>query len=65
MNQKLKRMKELAGYAVQLVQQEGPVTMVRRGAGFVRRRFFGKRERYLPKAQVLQAQRQIPWLMRR
>ena len=60
MNQKLKRMKELAGYAVQLVQQEGPVTMVRRGAGFVRRRFFGKRERYLPKAQVLQAQRQNP-----
>ena len=48
MNVRLKRAKELMGYAVQLTKDEGLPTMVKRGAGFVRRRFFGKRARYLP-----------------
>lgn len=48
MNVRLKRAKELAGYAVQLTKDEGLPTMVRRGAGFVKRRCFGKRARYLP-----------------
>ena len=30
------------GYAVRLTKDEGLPTMVKRGAGFVRRRFFGK-----------------------
>ena len=48
MNVRLKRAKELMGYAVQLTKDEGLPAMVKRGAGFVRRRFFGKRARYLP-----------------
>ena len=48
MNVRLKRAKELAGYAVQLTKDEGLSTMVKRGAGFVKRRCFGKRARYLP-----------------
>ena len=44
------------GYAVQLTKDEGLPTMVKRGAGFVRRRFFGKRARYLPGRKVLEAQ---------
>ena len=57
MNVRLKRAKELAGYAVQLTKDEGLPTMVRRGAGFVKRRCFGKRARYLPANKVLEAQR--------
>ena len=57
MNVRLKRAKELAGYAVQLTKEEGLPTMVRRGAGFVKRRCFGKRARYLPAKKVLEAQR--------
>ncbi len=57
MDVRLKRAKELAGYAVQLTKDEGLPTMVKRGAGFVRRRFFGKRARYLPARKVLEAQR--------
>ena len=57
MNVRLKRAKELAGYAVQLTKEEGLPTMVRRGAGFVKRRCFGKRARYLPVKKVLEAQR--------
>ena len=52
MNVRLKRAKELMGYAVQLTKDEGLPTMVKRGAGFVRRRFFGKRARYLPGKKV-------------
>lgn len=48
MNVRLKRAKELVGYAVQLTKDEGLSTMVMRGAGFVKRRCFGKRARYLP-----------------
>ena len=36
MNVRLKRAKELAGYAVQLTKEEGLPTMVKRGAGFVK-----------------------------
>ena len=45
MNLRLKRAKELAGYAVQLTKEEGLPTMLKRGAGFVKRRCFGKRAR--------------------
>ena len=57
MNLRLKRAKELAGYAVQLTRDEGLGTMMARGAGFVKRRFFGKTARYLPAKKVLEAQR--------
>ena len=57
MNVRLKRAKELAGYAVQLTKEEGLGTMLARGAGFVKRRCFGKKARYLPAKKVLEAQR--------
>ena len=57
MNVRLKRAKELAGYAVQLTKDEGFGTMLARGAGFVKRRCFGKKARYLPAKKVLEAQR--------
>ena len=57
MNVRLKRARELAGYAVQLTRDEGLPTMLKRGAGFVKRRCFGKRARYLPAKKVLEAQR--------
>ncbi len=40
MNVRLKRARELAGYAVQLTKEEGLPTMLKRGAGFVKRRCF-------------------------
>ena len=57
MNLRLKRARELAGYAVQLTKDEGLGTMLARGTGFVKRRCFGKRARYLPAKKVLEAQR--------
>ena len=57
MNVRLKRARELAGYAVQLTKDEGLGTMLARGAGFVRRRCFGKKARYLPAKQTLDTQR--------
>ena len=57
MNVRLKRARELAGYAVQLTKDEGLPTVLKRGAGFVKRRCFGKRARYLPAKKVLEAQR--------
>lgn len=57
MNVRLKRAKELAGYAVQLTKDEGLGTMLARGAGFIKRRCFGKKARYLPAKKVLEAQR--------
>ena len=57
MNLRVKRAKELVGYAVQLTKDEGLGTMLTRGAGFVKRRCFGKRARYLPSKKVLEAQR--------
>lgn len=58
MKLKLKRIKELLGYALTVLRDEGPGPMLRRAAGFARRRLFGKRARYLPKKAVLEAQRQ-------
>ena len=57
MNVRLKRARELAGYAVQLTRDEGLPAMLKRGAGFVKRRCFGKRARYLPAKKVLEAQK--------
>ena len=57
MKLKLKRIRELFGYAFDLLKSDGLFAMVRRALGFFRRRFFGKRARYLPKKKVLQAQR--------
>lgn len=57
MKLKLKRIRELFGYAFELLKSDGLFAMVRRALGFFRRRFFGKRARYLPKKKVLQAQR--------
>lgn len=57
MDQRLKRIRELFRYAVTLTRDEGVFTMLRRGAGFFRRRFLGKRARYLPAKKVLAAQR--------
>ena len=58
MNLKLKRAKELMGYAVTLTKEQGVATMLRRGAGFVKRRCFSKKDKYLPAPAVLAAQRQ-------
>ena len=58
MNLKLKRIKELMGYTLQVLKEEGPGPVLRRTVGFIKRRFFGKKARYLPKKQVLEAQRQ-------
>ena len=58
MKLKLKRIKELLGYALTVLRDEGPGPMLRRAAGFARRRLLGKRARYLPKKAVLEAQRQ-------
>ncbi len=57
MNLKLKRMRELARYAVTVTKEQGAGPMLQRTAGFVRRRFFGKKARYLPAGAVLEAQR--------
>ena len=57
MNQQLKRARELGRYAVQLAREEGLSTMARRGAGFFKRRFLGKKARYLPTKNYLAAQR--------
>jgi GT2 family glycosyltransferase len=57
MQQKIKRIRELTRYAVTLARDEGVGTMAKRGAGFVRRRCFGKKARYLPEKKVLEAQR--------
>lgn len=57
MNLRWKRIRELFGYAGTLLKTEGPVTLLRRGAGFAKRRLFGKRARYLPVGRALKAQR--------
>ena len=54
MNLRLKRARELAGYAVQLTKDEGLPTMLKRGAGFVKRRCLGNKARYLPAKKVLE-----------
>ncbi len=57
MDQRLKRIRELLHYTVTLTRDEGFFTMLRRGAGFFKRRFFGKYARYLPAKKVLATQR--------
>ncbi len=54
--QKQRRLRELGRYALTLAREEGIFVMARRGAGFVRRRFFNKKGRYLPDKKVLAAQ---------
>lgn len=58
MNLKLKRIRELFGYAVTLTRENGLGTMLSRAFGFFRRRFFGKKARYLPAQKILEAQKQ-------
>ena len=55
-----KRLRELFGYAGSLLRTEGPGVMLRRGAGFFKRRFLGRRARYLPAKKVLDAERAQP-----
>ncbi len=57
MSQETKRIKELFGYARTLTKEQGPGVMAARAAGFFKRRFFGKRARYLPAKKTLEAQR--------
>ena len=57
MDVRLKRAKELAGYAVRLTKDEGLPTMLKRGRGLCPPPLFGKRARYLPGRKVLEAQR--------
>ncbi len=57
MKLRLKRIRELFGYAVQILKEEGFVPVVKRAAGFAKRRLFGKRSRYLPRPAVLKEQR--------
>ena len=60
MNLQAKRIKELFGYARTLTKEQGVGPMCVRAAGFFKRRFFGKRARYWPSNQALEAQRSDP-----
>jgi GT2 family glycosyltransferase len=55
MNLRAKRLRELARYAVTVTREQGAGAMLRRAAGFARRRLFGKRARYLPGKKALAA----------
>ena len=57
MSQQTKRIKKLFGYARTLTKEQGVGVMATRAAGFFKRRFFGKRARYLPAKKTLEAQR--------
>ena len=57
MSLETKRMKELFGYARTLTKEQGVGVMAGRAVGFFKRRFFGKKARYLPSARTLDAQR--------
>ena len=57
MSLETKRIRELFGYARTLTREQGVGVMAARAAGFFKRRFFGKRARYLPAAKTLEAQR--------
>ena len=48
MSLETKRIKELFGYARTLTKEQGVGVMAARAAGFFKRRFFGKKARYLP-----------------
>ena len=54
-NQQAKRIRELGRYAVKVAREDGLPAMAKRTAGFVKRRFFGKKARYLPGKKVLEA----------
>ena len=56
MNQQAKRIKELFGYARTLTKEQGIGTMCVRAAGFFKRRFFGKRARYWPSKNAVEAE---------
>ena len=53
MSLETKRIKELFGYARTLTKEQGVGVMAARAAGFFKRRFFGKKARYLPAKQTL------------
>ena len=57
MSLETKRIKELFGYARTLTKEQGVGVMAGRAVGFFKRRFFGKKARYLPSKQTLDAQR--------
>ena len=57
MSLETKRIKELFGYAQTLTKEQGVGVMAGRAVGFFKRRFFGKRARYLPSKHTLDAQR--------
>ena len=57
MSLETKRIKELFGYAQTLTKEQGVGVMAGRAVGFFKRRFFGKRARYLPSKHTLEAQR--------
>ena len=57
--QQRKRIRELGRYAVKVAREEGLPAMAKRSAGFIKRRFFGKKARYLPDKKVLAAQRAL------
>lgn len=60
MSLETKRIKELFGYARTLTKEQGVGVMAGRAVGFFKRRFFGKKARYLPAKQTLDAQRADP-----
>lgn len=57
MSLETKRIKELFGYARTLTKEQGVGVMAGRAVGFFKRRFFGKKARYLPSKHTLDAQR--------
>ena len=57
MSLETKRIKELFGYAQTLTKEQGVGVMAGRAVGFFKRRFFGKKARYLPSTRTLDAQR--------
>ena len=57
MSLETKRIKELFGYARTLTKEQGVGVMAGRAVGFFKRRFFGKKARYLPSKQTRDAQR--------
>ena len=57
MSLETKRIKELFGYARTLTKEQGVGVMAARAARFFKRRFFGKKARYLPAKQTLDTQR--------
>jgi GT2 family glycosyltransferase len=57
MKQRLKRIRELFGFFVQTVKEEGLSATLKRAFAFFKRRFRSKKGRFLPSAAALEAQR--------